>query len=387
MPAWPDPAAQAPVPPVATYTVAAAEPPAGSVVEYKCPNCGGVVTFDAQSGKMKCGSCGSLFDPAQFSVSGADIATETVQDVQAANQTGYTDEELAHLRQYLCPACGGEIITDMTTAATHCPYCDSPTVIPAQLSGVRKPDAVLPFRVTKEQVTKALTDHVASKKLAPKLFSEKSRIDSIQGLYVPFWLFDTRLSGDISYRAQIVKTWQDSRNRYVKTDTYSVRRAGQISYERVPVDASQKIDNNYTEALEPFDYRLAVDYQPGYLLGYLAQTYDVEAAACAPRAHQREATSLRAAFRASVRGYNSVVQSGEKIKVAAEQVYYTLHPVWILNTRYADKLYTFAMNGQTGEFVGELPMSWKRLWGWFFSLTGSIGVVASVLFYFLLGAS
>ncbi|MDR1806650.1 MAG: hypothetical protein LBR33_01815 [Propionibacteriaceae bacterium] len=357
---------------------------ASSVVEYKCPKCGGVVTFDAPSGQMKCGYCGSLFDPASF---GADAAVAAQPEAQPTviQETGFTEAELAELRQYTCPSCGGEILTDKSTAATHCPYCDSPTILPSQLTGARKPDAVLPFKVTKEQVTEALTAHVKTKRLAPKLFRSQAKIDSVTGIYVPFWLFDTQLAADIQFRATRVSTWTDTRNQYTKTDTFRVRRAGTVVYERVPVDAATKIDNRYTEAIEPFDYRAAVAYQPTYLLGYLAQTYDDTADDCRPRAHQRMEVALRDSFAASVRDYTTFTVTGERIGVRAEQVHYALLPVWLLNTIYRDKTYTFAMNGQTGEFVGELPTSWGRFWGWFAGLFAGIGLVASVVAYLFLG--
>jgi DNA-directed RNA polymerase subunit RPC12/RpoP len=383
MPARPEPAAAPdPVP-----TQAQAEPvgrvAASSVVEYKCPQCGGVVTFDAPSGKMKCAYCGSYFEPTDFTTDAAIAAQPEAETVAPAGEE-WTEEEKAHLRQYTCPSCGGQILTDVTTAATHCPYCDSPTILPSQLTGARKPDAVLPFKVTKEQVTDALTDHLKGKRLAPKQFRTKSKIDSVTGLYVPFWLFDTRLQGDITFTARNVRTWSDSRNLYTKTDTYRVRRAGTVVYQGVPVDAATKIDNTYTEAIEPFDYQAAVEYQPTYLLGYLAQTYDAEADECRPRAHQRMAVALRASFAATVNRYDSFSVAGEHIQVTGENVHYALMPVWLLNTIYDGKTWTFAMNGQTGEFVGELPMAWSQFWKWFGGLFAVVGLAAAVLTYVLL---
>jgi DNA-directed RNA polymerase subunit RPC12/RpoP len=355
-----------------------------SVVEYKCPNCGGTVTFDAVSGQMVCGYCGSSFDPATFAESAA-LAVQQDTPPTAPAESQWTADELSHLRQYTCPSCGGEILTDTTTAATHCPYCDSPTILPSQLTGARKPDAVLPFSVTKEQVTQALHDHLRGKRLAPKMFRSQARIESITGLYVPFWLFDTHLAADITFQAKTVSTWTDSRNQYTRTDTYRVRRAGSVVYERVPVDAATKIDNTYTEAIEPFDYEAAMVYQPTYLLGYLAQTYDADADSCRPRAHQRMTAALRNSFAASLSSYDSFSVDEEQIHVTGERVHYAMLPVWLLNTIYRGQTYTFAMNGQTGEFVGQLPVDWRRFWGWFIGLFLVIGTVVAVIAYFLLG--
>ena len=36
------------------------------ILEYKCPCCGGAITFDATAQKMKCPYCDSEFDPQAF---------------------------------------------------------------------------------------------------------------------------------------------------------------------------------------------------------------------------------------------------------------------------------------------------------------------------------
>ncbi|MCI6866591.1 MAG: hypothetical protein MR871_01330, partial [Lachnospiraceae bacterium] len=45
------------------------------------------------------------------------------------------------------------------------------------------------------------------------------------------------------------------------------------------------------------------------------------------------------------------------------KITYALLPVWVLNTMYKGKLYTFAMNGQTGKFVGNLPSDKGKAFG------------------------
>jgi DNA-directed RNA polymerase subunit RPC12/RpoP len=356
-----------------------------NVVEYKCPACGGRVVFDAPSGAMKCDYCGAIYDPRTFAET-ADVTAQRAPTNQppvaeVATLDGYTPEEAAHLRQYTCPACGGQLITDVTTAATHCPYCDSPTILPAQLTGQRRPDLVVPFKITRDQVTAALTKHLKGMRLAPKLFRTQAKIDSVQGVYLPFWLFDCEVTGDITYSAERVSTWSDSRNNYTKTDYYRVRRAGQAWYALVPVDAATKADNSYTEAIEPFDYSTAVGYEPSYLLGYLAQTYDVEPNECRPRAHTRVADSFKGSIAATVTGYAHQMVQQESVGISGERLHSALLPVWLLGTVYRGQTYAFAMNGQSGRFVGRLPTAWGRLWAWFFGLWAGVGTAAGAIIY------
>ena len=55
----------------------------------------------------------------------------------------------------------------------------------------------------------------------------------------------------------------------------------------------------------------------------------------------------------SIESYNSEIKRLEND--------YVLLPVWILNIKYKDKIYHFAMNGQTGKMVGEIPVDTKKL--------------------------
>ena len=41
--------------------------------------------------------------------------------------------------------------------------------------------------------------------------------------------------------------------------------------------------------------------------------------------------------------------------------HYALYPVWLLNTTYNGKKYTFVMNGQTGKMVGNIPIDTKKI--------------------------
>jgi hypothetical protein len=60
--------------------------------------------------------------------------------------------------------------------------------------------------------------------------------------------------------------------------------------------------------------------------------------------------------------------------------------VWLFNTTYKGEKYTFAMNGQTGKFVGNLPTDWGAYFKWLGGLTAAVsaGILAlSYLFWLL----
>ncbi|MFR0795880.1 MAG: hypothetical protein ACLSHG_05685 [Oscillospiraceae bacterium] len=68
-------------------------------------------------------------------------------------------------RVYSCPSCGAELICDQSTAATACPYCGNPAIVPGQFSGALRPDYILPFRLSKDDAVQALRAHYKGKAL------------------------------------------------------------------------------------------------------------------------------------------------------------------------------------------------------------------------------
>lgn len=178
---------------------------AAQVTNYKCPACGGPLHFDGDIGKLKCDYCDSTFDVASIEAMHADDESEAMAEYALAEEEKKTraasewdtsemtsdwGEGSEKLKVYSCPSCGAELICDETTAATSCPYCGNPAVVPGQLGGALKPDFVIPFKLSKEDAIAALKEHYKGKKLLPKSFTESNHINEIKGVYVPFWLFD-----------------------------------------------------------------------------------------------------------------------------------------------------------------------------------------------------
>ena len=250
-----------------------------------------------------------------------------------------------------------------------------------QFAGDLKPDYVIPFKYDKKAAKEAMKKHLLNKRLLPKTFKDENHIDEIKGLYVPFWLFDADADANLRYRATRVRNWSDSDYVYTETSHYAVTRAGDIGFERVPVDGSSKMADDLMESIEPFHFDEAVDFQTAYLAGYLADKYDVSAEESIDRANERVKSSTENEFAATVTGYNSVVPEYSSIRLSNGKAKYALYPVWLLNTTWNNEKYTFAMNGQTGKFVGNLPMDKGAYMRWLLSMTGITGVVVFLAMY------
>jgi len=198
--------------------------------------------------------------------------------------SAWKDSDLEDLSTGSCPSCGAELIGDKNTIAAVCPCCGNTQIIQKRVQGLLRPELVIPFQLDKNAAKEALKQFYKGKKLLPKVFTTENRIDSIQGLYVPFWLFDAKAQGSVSYKATKVKSWSDSSYNYTKTDYYSVQREGSLGFEKISVDGSEKMDDNYMDAIEPFDYGKLKDFQTAYLSGYIAEKYDVGIEASKERA-------------------------------------------------------------------------------------------------------
>jgi DNA-directed RNA polymerase subunit RPC12/RpoP len=348
--------------------------------KYECPSCGGAIEFDSTLQEMKCPFCGTTYDAATLKSYDDVQKTKRGSDMNwKTEEKSWREDEKTGMRSYICQSCAGEILADATTGATFCPFCGNPVIMKDQFAGALRPDLVIPFKLDKKAAKEALRRHYKGKVLMPKAFLDENRIEKITGVYVPFWLYDADADADIRYRTTRVHTWSDPRFIYTETLHYLVIREGTLGFDNVPADGSSKMADDLMESIEPFDLSEAVDFRTAYLSGFLADKYDVSAEQCASHTNDRIRTSTEAAFNSTVNGYSSVRTVSCDIRLLNNKVKYALFPVWMLNTNWRGKDYLFAMNGQTGRLVGDLPVDWGSFWKWFGLLTTGIGVVLSLI--------
>ena len=108
-------------------------------------------------------------------------------------------------------------------------------------------------------------------------FTSANHIEQIQGVYVPFWLFDSDADADLTFNATRVRTWSDRDYNYTETEHFLVSRSGSIGFDHIPVDGSKKMPDDLMESIEPYDFSEAVDFRTAYLAGFFADKYDVTA--------------------------------------------------------------------------------------------------------------
>ena len=339
--------------------------------DFKCPNCSGALVFDTKSQKLKCPYCEGTFDPEVFN--------------EGANYT-VNNEEWAddNIIVYSCKSCGGAIMADKDTAATSCPYCGNPVVMTSNVSGVFKPKKIIPFMFNKKQAKERYKKHLLNKYLLPKAFTSEAVIDEIKGIYVPYWLFDGKANARMWFDATRVRYYTEGDYDCTETSYYKLFRAGSVRFSDIPVDASSKIDDELTQSIEPFDNREAKDFSSNYLAGYIADKYDVGVVESRETANVRISNSTSALFTSTTAGYDSVVPTSSSIAITEGNQEYVMYPVWLLNVKYNGKTYSFAMNGQTGKFVGDLPYDSGKLTGTMIAVFVGVTLLGCIIQYLMM---
>lgn len=332
------------------------------VIHYKCPNCGADMEFDATSGMLSCDSCGRKDKIENLS---DEFITTTFSEDEA--------------KQYNCNNCGAVIITEADTTATNCSFCGAGVVLGDRLSGDLAPVKVIPFTISKEEARAAFRKWCRNGRLTPKGFMSANRIKGITGLYVPFWLYDLDSKAKVKAVGTKVRTYTRGNYIYTEKKFYDVYRDIDLSYVKVPVDASEKLDDELMDKLEPYDYQEFKDFKTPYLAGYIAEKYNFSDEELFARVKSKVEPYIESYTRSTIRGYSSVNYKSKNIRTKKKNAYYVLLPVWMVYYDFDKQEHTFAMNGQTGKVVGKPPISIGKVASWFGGIAATTFVALKVI--------
>ncbi len=354
----------------------------------------GPLHYSGTSGKLECDYCDSKFDVSEIETIYREKNERAAKAEAAQADSRWNTAALSEdwdgyaekMKSYICPSCGAELICDETTAATCCPYCGNQTIIPGQFSGALKPEYVIPFKTDRAMAIAALKAHYKGKALLPKSFADSNHIEKIQGVYVPFWMFDAVAEGEMSFHATKTTSYVSSREEIVTTKHYDIRRGGRLAFEKVPVDASSRMPDGHMDSIEPFDYSELKPFSMAFMPGFLADKYDVDAKSCGERMQQRCSEAMEESLTGTVSGYDSKTVTEKRIIVKKGDVHYAMLPVWMLATKWKDQSFLFAMNGQSGRLVGDLPVDRGKYWGFFGGISAVLMVIMLFINYFVMSA-
>ncbi len=352
------------------------------VKEQKCAACGGPLRFDPETGKLVCDYCGSVFEiGAQAAAQEQDSTLEGYDFAALSAHAASTSAE--GLPIYNCVSCGAEVIAPPQEMALTCPYCGNNIVLTEKASGNLRPDGLIPFRITAKELPGLMKEFYKGKKLLPKNFFSESRMEKVTGVYLPFWVFSGRISGNLKFHGEHSSSRRSGDYIVTETENYLVGRDVSMNFRDLPVDASGRVADELTDSLEPFRMEDEKPFDMQYLAGFTADRFDMARDDVAERARDRMNNSATALARSQVSSeYSSVRSLGGKLK-ADLSARYLLFPVYLFQLAHGKNSYSFAVNGQTGKVVGSVPTDKKVSWQYFLIRAG-IGLAAVLLLCFVL---
>lgn len=298
-------------------------------MQFKCVNCGGNVVYDPKSGHMLCASCHSVD----------------------------TEEIVKQEDSYSCPSCGGKLTVNEFTSATKCEYCGSYNIIDEKIVYPYGPDLVLPFRFTKEQATELLRKEFKDRLFCPNDFLSERTLENLEGDYVPFWMYSYDTHAVWDGIGTKVRTWISGNTEYTEISKFQVYREMNIDFNRIPVDASIKMPDHIMDIMEPYEYKDLEKFQPKYMSGFTAETYNQTPDALEARAREKANKDTEDFLRSSMIGYDSLTPSRKDLQHRPSAREFAMMPVWKYVYRYHKTDYEYYINGQTGKVYGKLPKS------------------------------
>ena len=364
----------------------------------KCPNCSGNLKFDPDTQKLGCDFCGASFDPSLFEAK----IDELVKDAPAATVTeaqpsgpaeqvttevsealGPSDEVKPGEHQtnvnegeqveFVCNSCGARVVTDKNTSATFCAFCGSPAMVGQRLTNEFRPQYMIPFKVSRQKAEEAFLKWAGRGKWTPFGFVSKENVKKLTGLYVPFWLFNIKAHIDVEGTAEDVSYSGDKQI----TAHYEITRKGDVEWKNIPLDGETRIDDKLMEAIEPFNFANMIPYDYDYIPGFYADRYDQDAQALAKRATDRGIAGMDQVIKKSIgKKYDRHKITKNRSTITSMAANYALLPVWFMSYKYHNQMYYFAMNGQTGEVAGKVPVSTVKKTAFFFIVLAIAAVVA-----------
>ena len=284
------------------------------------------------------------------------------------------------LMTFKCTGCGAEVTVNTQSSMTaRCHWCRHVFGVNEQVPNGAVPDAVLPFKISKEGAVKRIQQFVDKRKLfALKAFKEQFTPENVVGVYMPYMIVDGRASADIIGQGEIetrryTRGSGNSKKTYYDADVYDVDRHVDFTVDDLPLESSRergKLDikvntNNIINTILPFDVKNAVKWNASYLSGYSSEKRDSDVEALRPRLEDQLLSIARCEVEKSVGRFDRGVRwESERLDVHGTRWVAMYLPVWLYSYQQpgSKMLHYIAVNGRTGETMGSVPVQqWKLL--------------------------
>lgn len=318
----------------------------------KCPSCSGNLVFDPEQQKLVCEFCGNSYDPKDVEADEEANSSREEEAIEVQDEKG--EEEM---QEFICSSCGASVVTDFSTSATFCSFCGSPAIVGQKMTSKFRPEYIIPFKIGKDRAKELFLKWCGGGRMTPVSFVSEKNLEKLTGLYVPYWLFDSRnFMNRAGYGTEVIKKAEFG-TVYIYTNEYQLTKSGYYDWKNIPLDGETKLDDKLMEAIEPYNFDEMVKFDYKYIPGFFANRYDLKKEDLEERARTRVKTYMDQEYRRGTEHFKKFETKLHRDKEESFEGHYALLPVWFMNYRYLGKQYFFAMNGQTGEVAGIVPKS------------------------------
>lgn len=373
---------------------AKAEPEAGPSIETvneslkdglnRCPKCGSTdVQLRASTGMLVCLFCRNEWHEARVEEEfGLGKGIDELQGTVIASGAEDIQADASDVLTFKCEACGAEVVVDTAHALNaRCHWCRHTLNVNQQIPNGAVPDAVLPFRLTKEEAVEKIRAFAGSRRLfAHRRFKKEFVPENVLGVYLPYLVIDARAEsqywgkGEVQTRRWTETTGSGDNKRtttYYAADIYQVARQVSFTVDDLTVEGSSERSefgtsntNNIVNSILPFDTKNAVKWNSSYLVGFTSEKRDLNVEAVKPVLEDQLLSIGRSQVHASLGRFDRGVRwEQEKVDVGGSRWVSMYLPVWLYSYQQESNglLHYIAVNARTGETMGSIPVSQPKL--------------------------
>lgn len=328
--------------------------------DRKCPQCGAVMDFDPSTGGLFCPYCEYREEIKQENSKGETVAEEL--DFNKAEFTGNCDWGKAQ-KTVTCKSCGAVSVYDALSVASECPYCGSNQVMEASDVKTLAPNGVVLFKITAQQAGEKFSNWLSKKWFAPRAAKLNARADKFKGIYLPYWTFDSNTSSTYTAEYGIDKKVERDGKEVTVTDWHKTSGSHTEFIDDALICATGNQNVNILSRIEPFNTADNKAYKPEYLAGFIAERYSKGLKDAWEAAKRKIADILHNSITSKIMKEHDA-DHVKNLKVTTKHsgitYKYLMLPVWLSSFNYKDKVYQFAVNGQSGKVGGDYPVSpWR----------------------------
>jgi hypothetical protein len=302
------------------------------MLSYQCPSCGGELIYVKQTDDMICTSCNSHF---------------SLLDIEPKD-TGESQ---------LCISCGSPIDSHGNILSGFCEACERSVIHTDVLDSMQTPDFIAPFEFDDKEAEKKFKAWLKTRPLVSNELRKSIHITKTNKYLMPFWCFDYENSGSMLF--DVTTTTKHSSGDYIITEIkhFDAEVIGNVITNYIPADGMEELDDDYMEAITPFNNDNITNFDPCVLSGTRSKRYDYDNRQVKHVADTINERFVVDYFSQRIQGYKVANIKADAVIKRNNQINLIYYPLYIFSCNVDGKTYKFYMNGQSGCIAGETPIS------------------------------